>query len=124
MFYADKMAAKVEGLGDTQNIYEKKFEVTNEWCLAINNIDYVRETLEPFTRDLGMTEIIQKICDIKSPLDAQRCQDTLENVIANAIDTVRNKIIELLETVVSKVRTSKTTTKKTVKKHLKTIKNS
>lgn len=97
------MSAKVDGMGDIQDIYEKKFVVTNEWCLAINNIDYVRETLEPFTQDLGMESIVQKIADIKSPLEAQRCQHTLENVIANAIDTVRNKIIELLEVVVSKV---------------------
>lgn len=105
MFYADQMSQKVDGLGDQENIYEKKFEVTNEWCLAINNIDYVRETLEPFTQDLGMKEVIQKISDLKSPLDAQRCQHTLDNVIANAIDTVKNKIIELLEIVVDKVRT-------------------
>lgn len=90
-------------MGDIQDIYEKKFEVTNEWCLAINNIDYVRETLEPFTRDLGMDDVVKKICDLKSPLDAQRCQHTLDNVIANAIDTVKNKIIELLEKVVWKV---------------------
>lgn len=104
IFYADKMSTKVDGMGDVQDIYEKKFIVTNEWCLAINNIDYVRETLEPFTQDLGMENIIQKISDIKSPLESQRCQHTLENVIANAIDTVKNKIIELLEVVVSKVR--------------------
>lgn len=97
------MSARVDGMGDIQDIYEKKFEVTNEWCLAINNIDYVRESLEPFTRDLGMEQIIQKIEELKSPAEAQRCQHTLENVIANAIDTVRNKIIELLEIVVSKV---------------------
>ncbi|KAJ8979445.1 hypothetical protein NQ317_006759 [Molorchus minor] len=103
VFYADKMSAKVDGMGDVQNNYEKKFEVTNEWCLAINNIDYVRETLEPFTRDLGMDEVIQKISDLKSPVEAQRCQHTMENVIANAIDTVRNKICELLETVVAKM---------------------
>ncbi|KAJ8944670.1 hypothetical protein NQ318_015878 [Aromia moschata] len=103
VFYADKMSARVDGMGDVQDIYEKKFEVTNEWCLAINNIDYVRETLEPFTRDLGMEEVIQKISKLKSPVEAQRCQHTLENVIANAIDTVRNKIIELLEIVVAKM---------------------
>ncbi|XP_049820275.1 protein unc-13 homolog 4B isoform X3 [Aethina tumida] len=103
VFYADQMSQKVDGLGDQENIYEKKFEVTNEWCLAINNIDYVRETLEPFTQDLGMKEVIQKISDLKSPLDAQRCQHTLDNVIANAIDTVKNKIIELLEIVVDKM---------------------
>ena len=27
VFYADRMADRVEGIGDTQNIYEKKFEV-------------------------------------------------------------------------------------------------
>lgn len=97
------MSAKVDGMGDVQDIYEKKFIVTNEWCLAINNIDFVRETLEPFTRALGMESVIQKISELKSPLEAQRCHETLENVIANAIDTVRNKIIELLEVVVSKV---------------------
>ncbi|CAH1967098.1 unnamed protein product [Acanthoscelides obtectus] len=101
VFYADKMSARVEGMGDTQD--DKKFEVTAEWCLAINNIDYVRETLEPFTRDLGMDGVIHKIGEMKSPVEAQRCQHTLDNVIANAIDTVRNKIIELLETVVNKM---------------------
>ncbi|CAH0552872.1 unnamed protein product [Brassicogethes aeneus] len=106
VFYADQMSAKVDGMGDHENVYEKKFEVTNEWCLAINNIDYVRETLEPFTQDLGMTDIIAKITDLKSPVDAQRCQHTLDNVIANAIDTVRNKIIELLEIVVNKMAPS------------------
>ncbi|XP_074030466.1 C2 and C2B_Munc13-like domain-containing protein staccato isoform X3 [Leptinotarsa decemlineata] len=106
VFYADKMSARVDGLGHTQDIYEKKFEVTNEWCLAINNIDYIRETLEPFTRDLGMDDIIKKISDLKSPLEAQRCQQTLDTVIANSIDTVRNKILELLETVVFKMMPS------------------
>lgn len=97
------MSQKVEGMGDVNDIYEKKFQVTNEWCLAINNIDYVRETLEPFTRDLGMKEVIEKMSELRSPIEAQRCQHTLENVIANAIDTVRNKIIELMEIVVKKM---------------------
>lgn len=33
-----------------------------------------------------------------------RCKQTLQNVIANTIDTVKNKIIELLEVMVRKVR--------------------
>lgn len=103
IFYAEQMSTRVDGMGDIQDIYEKKFEVTDEWCLAINNIDYVRESLEPFTKDLGMEQVIQKISELKSPLEAERCTHTLENVIANAVDTVRNKIIELLEIVVNKV---------------------
>jgi hypothetical protein len=30
VFYADEMSDKVEGMGESQNVYEKKFEVTNE----------------------------------------------------------------------------------------------
>lgn len=107
VFYADRMAVKIDGMGETQDPYEKRFEVTKEWCLAINNIDYVQQALMPFTSELGMCEIIQKIADLRSPVEAQRCKSTLDVVIANAIDTVRNKIIELMEIVVTKVRNKK-----------------
>lgn len=103
MFYADKMALRVDGMGDIEDIYEKRFEVTKEWCLAINNIDYIRQSLRPFTDELGMEDVLQKLADLRSPIEAQRCQQTLENVIYNAVDTVKNKIIELLEIVANKV---------------------
>lgn len=90
-------------MGDEQNVYEKKFEVTSEWCLAINNIDYVKSSLVPFTSELGMDIILQKLSDMSSPLDSQRCKKTLDTLIENSIDTVKNKIIELLEIVVLKV---------------------
>lgn len=93
----------MEGMGVTRDPYETKFEVTKEWCLAINNIDYVQESLEPFTSELGMSDIINKIADLRSPVEAQRCKSTLDVVIANAIDTVQNKIVELMEIVVTKV---------------------
>lgn len=103
MYYADKMAVKMEGMGEIQDPYEKKFEVTKEWCLAINNIDYVKQSLMPFTNELGMCDIIKKIGDLRSPLEAERCKSTLNIVIANALDTVTNKIIELMEILVTKV---------------------
>ncbi|KAK9880351.1 hypothetical protein WA026_010235 [Henosepilachna vigintioctopunctata] len=103
VFYAQKMSKRVEGMGEIQNPYETRFEVTNEWCLAINNIEYVSQALRPFTTELGMNEVVKKMADIKSPIEADRCQQTLENVIENAIDTVKNEIIELLETVISKM---------------------
>ncbi|RZC32407.1 unc-13 -like, partial [Asbolus verrucosus] len=103
VFYAEKMSIKVDGMGNKEDVYEKKFEVTNEWCLAINNIEYVRQSLQPFTEELGMKEVIQQLSDLKSVIEANRCRDTLTNVIANAIDTVRNEIIALLEIVVKKM---------------------
>ncbi|CAK1555317.1 unnamed protein product [Leptosia nina] len=106
VFYSDKMATRVESVGTVSTVYEERFEVTTEWCVAINNIDYVRQSLQPFVEELGMDEIIQKMCEARSPVEAQRCRDTLHNVIANAIDTVKNKIVELLEVMIKKMMPS------------------
>ncbi|XP_022905569.2 protein unc-13 homolog 4B isoform X2 [Onthophagus taurus] len=106
VYYADRVSDAVEGMGDIKDVYEQRFQVTNEWCLAINNIDYVLQHLIPFTKEMEMEKIIEKLGDIKSPLEAQRCQHTLDTVIVNAVDTVKNKIIELLETVAEKMTPS------------------
>ncbi|PNF14104.1 unc-13-like protein 4B [Cryptotermes secundus] len=103
VFYADQMSEKVEGMGESQNVYEKKFEVTNEWCLAINNIDYVRQSIQAFVGELGMEEIVTSLANFRSQTEADHCQRTLQLVIDNAVDTVGNKILELLEKVAEKM---------------------
>lgn len=52
VFYADRMSARLEGLGDVTSVYQtdQQFVVTREWCLAINNIDYIRQSLSPFVK--------------------------------------------------------------------------
>lgn len=106
VFYSDKMSSRVDNVGTVTTVFEERFEVTTEWCVAINNIDYVRQSLEPFVEELGMNEIVQKLCEARSPIEAQRCKETLQNVIANAIDTVKNKIVDLLEIMVKKMMPS------------------
>lgn len=44
------MSERVNELGNVTTVYEKKFEVTKEWCLAINNIDYIRQNLYTFVK--------------------------------------------------------------------------
>ncbi|XP_055377531.1 protein unc-13 homolog 4B isoform X2 [Condylostylus longicornis] len=102
VFYADRMSKRVEEI-DFHINNRDKFEVTREWCLAINNIDYIRQSLNPFIKELGADEIIVKIGEYRSDLEAQRCSATIKNVIENAIDTERNKIIELIEEVARKM---------------------
>lgn len=97
------MATRVDGMGDITDNYERRFEVTKEWCLAINNIDYVCQSLKPFTEELQLNSLIQQLAEIRNPLEAERCNDTLQNVLANALDTIQNKIVELLETVAMKM---------------------
>lgn len=103
IFYADQMSTRVENLGNVQNVYENRFEVTPEWCLAINNIDYIRQSLSPFVKELKLDEVIAQLAEYRSALEAERCAATLENVIANADDTETNKILELIEVVARKM---------------------
>lgn len=50
-----------------------------------------------------MDDIIAKISEFRSPLEAERCSNTLKNVIENAMDTETNKILELIECVARKM---------------------
>lgn len=104
VYYADTMSSKVEGLGNVQDVYDgNKFIVTQEWCLAINNIDYIRQSLPPFIKELKVDAIISKLAEFRSQAEAQRCEETLKNVVDNAVDTEENKIVELIQIVARKM---------------------
>ncbi|XP_059057517.1 protein unc-13 homolog 4B isoform X2 [Achroia grisella] len=111
VFYSERMAARVEERdvsGEVSSVYERRFEVTTEWCVAVNNIDYVRQSLPSFTAELAIDDIVEKMCEARSPTEAQRCKDTLQNVISNAIDTVKNNIVDLLAVMVKRMMPSVT----------------
>lgn len=98
------MTSRVDGLGEEPHpVYGPRFNVTSEWCLAINNIDYVRNSIPRFVNELGMAEIIRLLSDFQSPAAADHCNQTLLSIIENAIDSVGNKILDLQETVAEKV---------------------
>lgn len=50
-----------------------------------------------------MEDIIKALADFRNPTAAEHCRQTLQLVIDNAIDTVKNKILDLLEVVAIKV---------------------
>lgn len=54
-------------------------------------------------QELKVDEIIEKLAEFRSALEAERCSDTIKNVIDNAIDTETNKILELIEIVARKM---------------------
>ncbi|XP_025154207.1 protein unc-13 homolog 4B isoform X4 [Harpegnathos saltator] len=106
--YADKMAVKAEITTELEqlsqsSVYEKKFTISTAWCFAINNIDYIRTSIAPLANDLGLQNIIKALGEVKTQNEADRCRQTLQLIIDNAADTVRNKIIELLEVVANKM---------------------
>lgn len=106
--YADKMATKAELTTELEqlsqsSVYEKKFTISTAWCFAINNIDHIRTSIAPWAYDLGLQNIMEALAEIKTQEEADRCRQTLQLIIDNAMDTVRDKIIELLEVVANKM---------------------
>lgn len=55
---------------------------------------------------MGVDEIIRRMMEFRSQEEAERCSDTLKNVVENAIDTETNKILELIEIVAKKMSPS------------------
>ncbi|XP_034180927.1 C2 and C2B_Munc13-like domain-containing protein staccato isoform X1 [Osmia lignaria lignaria] len=106
--YADKMAKKAELTTELEqlsesSVYDKKFFVSTAWCFAINNIDYIRTSIAPLANDLGLQNIVDVLAEKKTQEDAERCRQTLQLIIDNATDTVKNKIFELLQVVANKM---------------------
>ncbi|XP_071447692.1 protein unc-13 homolog 4B isoform X2 [Hetaerina americana] len=103
VYYADMMSKRVDGMGESENAFEKKFVVTNEWCLAINNIGYIQESLAPLVQELGTDTMLNKLADYRSELEAEHCRETLKLVVSNAEETVGNKIVDLIQILTDKM---------------------
>lgn len=104
--YADQMAARIFDSSDIQNrCANDEFYVTPNSCTIINNINHLRENLSKFIAELETDEIITKLAAYRSHADAQRCQQTLNNFVENAVDTIENQLAELIEYIAYKLCT-------------------
>jgi len=56
-----------------------------------------------FSQELGSEDVIKRIGEFRSNLEAERCTNTIKAVIDNALDTQRNQIVELIEHVARKM---------------------
>ncbi|KAH8309667.1 hypothetical protein KR044_007803 [Drosophila immigrans] len=102
VFYAQRMSRRVENITKMEEDGDM-FILSEEWCLAINNMDYIRQSLPSFIKELGSDDVIKRIGEFRSNLEADRCTNTIKAVIDNALDTQRNQIVELIEHVARKM---------------------
>ncbi|XP_017464694.1 PREDICTED: protein unc-13 homolog D [Rhagoletis zephyria] len=102
VFYSKRMSRHVESQAREDDL----FTVSTEWCFAINNIDYIRQSLPAFIKELGAEDLIKKISDFRTNLDADRCATTIKCLIDNALDTQRNQISELIDIVARRMAPS------------------
>eukprot|EP00092_Neocalanus_flemingeri_P041502 GFUD01045197.1.p1 GENE.GFUD01045197.1~~GFUD01045197.1.p1 ORF type:complete len:1194 (+),score=262.01 GFUD01045197.1:849-4430(+) len=100
IFYADKM---VERVSREQNNNVGKFKVSESLCLAINNIDYVLQYIQPFVNELGYEPTLSGLSSLNGDMVANSCRRTLTTLIQNAMENVENKILQVLEDVGEKM---------------------
>lgn len=99
IFYADKMCERVATVQKNNNNDGIKFEVSESLCLAINNIDYVLQYIQPFVDDLGYDATLSGLETLDGEMVAASCRRTLATLVQNAVENVENKILEVLEEV-------------------------
>ncbi|XP_067616077.1 protein unc-13 homolog 4B isoform X2 [Eurosta solidaginis] len=102
IFYSKRMPRYVEAQSLTTNV----FMVSEEWCFAINNIDYIKQSLPTFMKELLIDELIQKIGELRTSLDADRCATTIKSLVDNALDTQKSQILEIIEIVARRMAPS------------------
>jgi len=54
-------------------------------------------------QELSIDDIIKRLGEYRTNLEAERCASTIKTVIENALDTERNQIVELIEIVARKM---------------------
>jgi BAI1-associated protein 3 len=91
-FYVDQITARVNNLN---KFAENKFQVTEEWGLTINNIDYVSKSFKSFIVDFGIDEILQKL--------PESYAEKLEGKIKTAVDMERSKVFEFIQSMMKKM---------------------
>lgn len=97
--YAQQMFAKVaKSHENDRNIYEDtKYTAIEEWCLVINDIEYLRQSLPSFLNELNLNEMISKLAEYRNQANAQRCDETLNSFIENALDLTENHKQEIIQ---------------------------
>ena len=103
IFYADKMVERVGAAQNQTPLPAGKFSVSESLCLAINNIDYVLQYIQPFVKELGYEPTLSGLSSLNGDMVANSCRRTLTTLIQNAMENVENKILEVLEQVGEKL---------------------
>ena len=71
---------------------------TVEQCHAVNNIEFVLQSIRPFVDELKINEILSKIEEVNGGLVADACRKTVKVLVENAIENVENQILNVSST--------------------------
>ncbi|XP_076366193.1 BAI1-associated protein 3-like isoform X2 [Tachypleus tridentatus] len=82
---------------------EGPFDVTEQLCITINNIEHVRTAIRPLLDELGVEEILKNVADREGEKSASQCRETVNSLLHNSEEQVLSKIIYIADAVSGKM---------------------
>uniref|UniRef100_T1IR75 C2 domain-containing protein n=1 Tax=Strigamia maritima TaxID=126957 RepID=T1IR75_STRMM len=93
-YYADLMYTKLYEAG----FYDEdgQFDVTEQLCIAINDMEHVRSSLRILPQELEFEAIIQAVDKSQGEVGGRQCRVAFESVLSSAIEDVENQIFKVV----------------------------
>uniref|UniRef100_A0ABD2XAI6 CYRIA/CYRIB Rac1 binding domain-containing protein n=1 Tax=Trichogramma kaykai TaxID=54128 RepID=A0ABD2XAI6_9HYME len=108
LVYVDRIAAKFsEDCTDFMtstlvNLLTKSFYVSSNWCYSVNNIYYIKTSIESlFVNDLQVEKVFQTIDRTMSPVNAKQSERKLRSLMDETRGTMDNLIATMQSSVVT-----------------------
>lgn len=101
--YNKKMAERAEGFGIVEREAVKKFQVTPEWCIVVNNIDYIRQSIRTFVSRFGIEAIAKEVSVVCGEEEANLWLENVEFDITSGTRNEQNKIVVLARNLAQKM---------------------
>ncbi|XP_077489966.1 BAI1-associated protein 3-like isoform X8 [Amblyomma americanum] len=102
MFYANLCHQKLLNAGYYDE--EGQFDVSEEVCIVINNMEYVRRALKPLHNELELEPIIAAIEQAEGDRAADKCRAAFQALLHNADEDVVHKILTIIAGLSEKMR--------------------
>ncbi|XP_049523887.1 BAI1-associated protein 3-like [Dermacentor silvarum] len=102
MFYANLCHQKLLNAGYYDE--EGQFDVSEEVCIVINNMEYVRRALKPLHAELDLEPIIAAIEQAEGDRAADKCRAAFQALLHNADEDVVHKILTIIAGLSEKMR--------------------
>ncbi|XP_033118451.1 BAI1-associated protein 3-like isoform X2 [Anneissia japonica] len=102
MFYADIIHQKLISKGYYDE--EGQFDVTDQLCIAINNIEQVRRSLGVLPKSLNWDKLWLSVTKKQGEQSSDQCKASLEAMLASADDDMMNIIARVAGRVGDKMR--------------------
>ncbi|XP_077526538.1 BAI1-associated protein 3-like isoform X5 [Haemaphysalis longicornis] len=102
MFYANLCHQKLLNAGYYDE--EGQFDVSEEVCIVINNMEYVRRALKPLHNELELEPIVAAIEQAEGDRAADKCRAAFQALLHNADEDVVHKILTIIAGLSEKMR--------------------